>query len=228
MSLLFWVQQMKVFHTLPDSPEQPIALTIGNFDGVHRGHQAMISLLKEEAQTRNLPACVLTFEPHPREFLHPRNAPRRLTNLTEKASLLESVGIDRLYVCAFDEHIANMPPALFVSRVLVAQLAVRWLLVGDDFRFGERRLGDLDLLRRHAQPSGFEVEAMRTVSLNGERVSSTAVRDAYAHRDAARMAALLGRPQLLRSESGRVSSRDRSASSYGYSDACSRMAPLGG
>jgi riboflavin kinase/FMN adenylyltransferase len=214
---------MKIFHTLPDSPEQSVALTIGNFDGVHRGHQAMISLLKEEARTRNLPACVLTFEPHPREFLHPRNAPRRLTNLTEKAALLEGVGIDHLYVCAFDEHIANMPAALFVSRVLVAQLAVRWLLVGDDFRFGERRLGDLDLLRRHAQAAGFEVEAMRTVSLNGDRVSSTAVRDAYAQRDAARMAALLGRPQLLRSESGGVPSGDRSGSSYGYSDACARI-----
>lgn len=156
----------------------------------------MISLLKKEARTRNLPACVLTFEPHPREFLHARDAPRRLTNLTEKAALLASVGIDRLYVCAFDEHVANMPAPLFVSRVLVAQLAVRWLLVGDDFRFGERRLGDLDMLRRHAQTSGFEVEAMRTVSLNGERVSSTAVREAYAQRDGARMGALLGRPQL--------------------------------
>lgn len=189
---------MKIFRHLPDAADRSIALTIGNFDGVHRGHQAMIAKLKREAQRHNLSACVLTFEPHPREFLNLQNAPLRLTELTEKAALLESMGVDRLYVCPFDTEMASMPADLFVSRVLVAQLGVRWLLIGDDFRFGSRRRGDLALLRGLGQVFAFEVESMPTVSSDGERVSSTAVREAWARGDAVRVSTLLGRPQLLR------------------------------
>ncbi|MDR3571244.1 MAG: hypothetical protein P4L81_03525 [Candidatus Pacebacteria bacterium] len=188
---------MEIFRDLPDAADRPMALTIGNFDGVHRGHQAMVTMLKEAAQRRGLPVCVLTFEPHPREFLFPRNAPLRLTNSLAKAALLANAGVDRLYVCPFDVHMASMPAELFVSRVLVSRLGVSWLLVGDDFRFGDERRGDLALLHRMGQTFGFEVESMPTVNVNGERVSSTAVREAWAQDDAARMATLLGRPQLL-------------------------------
>lgn len=187
------VHTMKVFHTLPKMSDQDVALTIGNFDGVHRGHQTMISLLKSAAHRLNVPACVLTFEPHPREFLNPIKAPLRLTNFAEKADLLEDLGVDRIYVCRFDEYMASMPAHEFVSRLLVAQLRVRWLLVGDDFRFGARRYGDFEMLERLSHDFGFEVTSMPTVSANGERISSTAVREARERGDVGRVAALLGR-----------------------------------
>jgi riboflavin kinase/FMN adenylyltransferase len=192
---------MKVIHVVPKLSESPMALTIGNFDGVHRGHQAMISILREAARRRNLPAGVLTFEPHAKEFFHPRKAPHRLTDMTEKAVLLEDLGIDSLYVCAFNAHMAKMPAELFVQHVLVTQLRVRWLLVGDDFRFGAERRGDLALLRECGRAFGFEVETMPTLCIDRERVSSTAVREALAQGNTAKVATLLGRPHLLPAES---------------------------
>jgi riboflavin kinase/FMN adenylyltransferase len=187
---------MKVIHVGPGLSEQPVALTIGNFDGVHRGHQAMISILRDAARRRKLPSCVLTFEPHAKEFLHPQNAPYRLTNVSDKAALLEELGVDRLYVCAFNADMAKMPAESFVKRVLVTQLRVRWLLVGDDFRFGSQRRGDLALLREFGRSFGFEVETMPTLCIDRERVSSTAVREAWAQGDAEKVSALLGRPRL--------------------------------
>ena len=186
---------MKIYRQLPELPDHPIALTIGNFDGVHLGHQAMVSVLKTAARRRKLPACVMTFEPHPREIVGGGAAPPRLTTMEEKAALLESVGVERLYVCRFDAQMAALAPLAFVTELLVGRLGVKWLLVGDDFRFGARRTGDFELLSRHADVLGFEVEAMPTVTVLGERVSSSAVRQAWAQGDQARMAALLGRPQ---------------------------------
>jgi len=200
LARLSLVNGMKVVQVVPELSEPPVALTIGNFDGVHRGHQAMLSILREAACRRNLPACVLTFEPHAKEFLHPQNAPTRLTNVSEKATLLEQFGVDRLYVCAFTANMANMPAESFVKRVLVKQLRVRWLLVGDDFRFGSQRRGDLAMLREFGRSFGFEVETMPTLCLDRERVSSTAVREAWAQGDAAKVSALLGRPHLLTAE----------------------------
>src|SRR5260370_23322801 len=121
-------QHMKIVNALPTCSDGPSALTIGNFDGVHRGHQAMLARLTQVAQSRDMPACVLTFEPHPREFLYPENAPRRLTKLSEKAALLARFGVDRLYVCPFDNHIPNIPAQLFLSHVLVANLGAQSLL----------------------------------------------------------------------------------------------------
>ncbi|MBN3789120.1 hypothetical protein [Burkholderia sp. Ac-20353] len=188
---------MKIVDTLPTSPDGPLALTIGNFDGVHLGHQAMIDKLKCQAKSRDLPACVLTFEPHPREYLFPEIAPRRLTTLSEKAALLERYGVDRLYVCPFDSHMANMSAELFVSRVLVKGLGVQWLLVGEDFRFGARRRGDLAMLSEAGRALGFDIETQRDVKAFGDRISSTAVRTARAQGDLDRMWLLLGRPGLL-------------------------------
>ncbi|WP_133059211.1 hypothetical protein [Burkholderia puraquae] len=190
-------QLMKIVDTLPTCPDGPLALTIGNFDGVHLGHQAMIDRLKYQAKSRCLPACVLTFEPHPREYLFPEIAPRRLTTLSEKAALLERYGIDRLYVCRFDNHMANLPAELFVSQVLVKNLGVQWLLVGEDFRFGARRRGDLAMLSKAGLELGFELETQRDVKALGDRISSTAVRTARAQGDLDRMWLLLGRPGLL-------------------------------
>jgi riboflavin kinase / FMN adenylyltransferase len=190
-------QLMEIVDTLPTCPDGPLALTIGNFDGVHLGHQAMIDRLRFMARSRGLPACVLTFEPHPREYLYPEIAPRRLTTLNEKAALLERYGIDRLYVCPFDSHTANLSAELFVSQILVENLGVQWLLVGEDFRFGTRRRGDLAMLREAGLAFGFDIETQCDVMALGDRISSTAVRTAWAQGDFDRMGVLLGRPGLL-------------------------------
>lgn len=175
----------------------PHAVTIGNFDGLHRGHQAMLARLKEEAGKRGLPSCVLTFEPHPREFFNPAQAPARLSSLREKTELIRAAGIDRLHVCRFNQRFASLPPAEFIERVLADTLGARWLLIGDDFRFGAKRAGDFALLKEAGAKLGFEVESLPTVSVENKRASSTAVREALAAGDMQHAAALLGRPYSI-------------------------------
>jgi riboflavin kinase/FMN adenylyltransferase len=192
---------MRILRSVPAAADTPIALTIGNFDGVHLGHQAMLARLNEVARARVLPACAMTFEPHPREFFAPDQAPARLTSLREKLELLAAQGIDMTYVCRFDYRFAQTSAEDFVERVLVRGLGVRHVLIGDDFRFGARRAGDFALLKRHALRLGYTVESMPSVTLAGERVSSTAVRDALAAGELTRAARLLGRPYSI---SGRV------------------------
>jgi len=178
------------------------ALTIGNFDGVHRGHQAMLALLRNEARHRGVPSCVLTFEPHPRDFFaaragKPESAPRRICTLRDKLAEIERCGVDRVVVMRFDEAFASLPPQAFIDTVLRAGLAVRYVLVGDDFSFGARRAGNyetLDAAGRLGGPSGFDVARMRSYEVHGLRVSSSAVREALAAGDLARAESLLGRP----------------------------------
>lgn len=191
---------MRITHGLQPggSPASaPHAVTIGNFDGLHRGHQAMLARLKEEAARRGLSSCVLTFEPHPREFFSPGEAPPRLSSLREKSELIEAAGIDRLHVCRFDRRFASLSPTEFIERVLVETLGARWLLVGDDFRFGARRAGDFALLQEAGARLGFEVESLPTVSVEGKRASSTAVREALAAGDMQHARELLGRPYSI-------------------------------
>ena len=164
---------MRVFRGIPARADVPIALTIGNFDGVHLGHRAMIARLKEVVRRRGLPVAVMTFEPQPQEFFAPDQAPARLTSLHEKLEILRDCGVDRVYVCRFDYAFAQLAANEFISRILHDGLAVRWLLVGDDFRFGARRSGDFTLLKALASQSGFEVEAMTSVVAGGERVSTS-------------------------------------------------------
>ena len=190
---------MRLFRGLPASADQPVALTIGNFDGVHRGHQAMLARLCEAAEDLRLPPAVMTFDPHPREFFAPGNAPPRLSTTRMKLELFRAFGVARVYVARFDAGLAALTADAFVEDVLVARLGIRWVLVGDDFRFGRGRGGDLATLRSHART--FSVEAMATVEAGGERASSTAVRQALAEGSMSRVAALLGRPYAL---SGRV------------------------
>jgi riboflavin kinase/FMN adenylyltransferase len=114
----------------------PVALTIGNFDGIHRGHQAMLERLVAESQRQGLVSCVLTFEPHPREFFAPRSAPTRLASLREKLELLAAGGIERVHLERFTRSFAALEPEAFVERVLAKRLRARWLLIGGDFRFG--------------------------------------------------------------------------------------------
>jgi riboflavin kinase/FMN adenylyltransferase len=191
----------------------PIALTIGNFDGVHLGHQAMLTRLKNAADKLELPACVMTFEPHPREFFSPDQAPTRLTSLREKLTCLIRSGIDCVHIRRFNYDFARISPEQFITRILNQELAVRWLLVGDDFRFGARRAGDFAMLQAFSAANGFIVETMPSVIINGQRVSSTAIRQALARGDLHVARKLLGRPYSI---SGRVIDGDKLGKRIGF------------
>jgi riboflavin kinase/FMN adenylyltransferase len=178
------------------------ALTIGNFDGVHRGHQAMLALLRSEAQHRGLPSCVMTFEPHPRDYFarkagKPELAPARIATLRDKLRELERCGIDQVVVLRFDEAIATQTAQDFIDRTLVEGLGTRYVLVGDDFRFGAKRVGDYAMLDTAGAERGFDVARMNSYEVHGLRVSSSAVRDALASGDMAKAAELLGRPYSI-------------------------------
>jgi len=188
-----------------------VALTIGNFDGVHRGHQAMLARLIDAAEDLGLPPAVMTFEPHPREFFAPAGAPPRLSTLRAKLDLFRAYGVAITYVARFNARLASLTAGEFVTDVLENGVNAHWVLVGDDFRFGRGRQGDLALLRATAR--GFSVEAMRTVEVAGERASSTAVRNALATGDLARAAALLGRNYAI---SGHVGHGDKRGRGLGF------------
>jgi riboflavin kinase/FMN adenylyltransferase len=211
---------MQILRSVPDAATSPVALTIGNFDGIHLGHQAMLAKLRAAAAARGLPACVMTFEPHPREFFAPDQAPVRLTSLREKLELLAQHGVERVHLCRFNFALAQVTAQEFIERILVRGLGVRWLQVGDDFRFGARRAGDLGMLKAEAARHDYAVEAMATVVLDGERVSSTAVREALVAGDMARAARLLGRPYSI---SGRVVRGDRLGRELGFPTANVQM-----
>lgn len=193
---------MKVFRGTPRlSDRVPCALTIGNFDGVHRGHQALLTRVVAAACARQLAPAVMTFEPHPREFFAPERAPARVANLRDKLAAFDRCGIERVFVQHFNRRFARLAPGAFVEDVLLAGCAVRWLVVGDDFRFGAQRAGDTALLADYAARGVFEFEVMPTLADGGERISSTAVRQALAAGDLERAAALLDRAYTI---SGRV------------------------
>ncbi len=209
---------MRLFRGLPMSADAPVALTIGNFDGVHRGHQAMLSRLIEAADDLALPASVLTFDPPPREFFAKGAQPPRLSSLREKLERFAAQGVERVYVARFDARLASLTPELFIEDVLVRRLGARWLLVGEDFRFGKGRAGDLSTLRRVAHM--VSIEAMRTVTIEGERASSTAVRTALAAGNLAHARALLGRPFVI---SGRVAHGAKLGRTLGFPTANLRL-----
>ncbi|MGH8035248.1 MAG: bifunctional riboflavin kinase/FAD synthetase, partial [Lysobacterales bacterium] len=175
------------------------ALTIGNFDGVHRGHQAMLALLKNEAQHRGVPSCVMSFEPHPRDYFagvahKPELAPARIATLRDKLTELARCGIDQCVVLPFDARLSSMPPEAFIQDVLVRGLGTRYVLVGDDFRFGVKRTGDYAMLDAAGERLGFDVARMNSYEVHGTRVSSSAVREALNHGRMDVVAGLLGRP----------------------------------
>ena len=197
------------------------ALTIGNFDGVHRGHQAMLALLRSEAQHRGLPSCVMTFEPHPRDYFarvanKPELAPARIATLRDKLGELERCGIAQTIVLRFDRAFASQSPQAFVDDVLVRGLGTRYVLVGDDFRFGAKRVGDYAMLDAAGQRGGFDVARMNSYEVRGLRVSSSAVREALASGDMASASALLGRPYSI---SGHVIHGQKLGRSLGSSGA---------
>ena len=191
----------------------PHAVTIGNFDGLHLGHQAMLTRLQDVARARGLPSCVLSFEPHPREFFTPEQAPARLSSLREKAECLRQRGIDRLHVFRFDRAFSALSAESFIQQVLGYTLQARYVLVGDDFRYGARRAGDFALLQHSGQSLGFDAEFLPTVEVAGERASSTAVRSALAAGELAHAARLLGRPYSI---SGHVVHGDKLGRDIGF------------
>ena len=194
---------MEVFCTLPPRSASRTALTIGKFDGVHLGHRSIIERLIAAAIERGLPSCALTFDPHPAQFFLKDQAPSRLTTLAQKVRLLEECGLDRLYVCPFNETMARMSPESFVQSVLIRQLGARWILVGNDFRFGAGRTADVEGLRTLGKPSGLEVATAGLLHIDGCSVSSTAIRAAIANGDWATACRLLGRNALRSPERSR-------------------------
>jgi riboflavin kinase/FMN adenylyltransferase len=167
--------------------------TIGNFDGVHIGHQAVFSALQSRARAEGLPATVITFEPQPLEFFRPEQAPARLTRLREKIEAIAACGIDRVLLIRFNRAFAAIEAQDFVRETLVGKLGIHHLYVGDDFRFGRGRGGDFKLLRSMGEAQGFGVESLGTVACDGERVSSTRIREALQRGDLEHAAHCLGR-----------------------------------
>lgn len=211
---------MRVYRGIPAHADSPLALTIGNFDGVHLGHRAMLARLNEAGARRSLLPAVMTFDPLPQEFFAPDQAPPRLNSLREKLQLLWEQGTERVYLQRFDYRLAQMPAEEFVERVLVQRLKMKWLLVGDDFRFGARRAGDFAMLSAMAPSFEFEVEAMHSVVVGGERVSSTAIRNRLEAGDLGGAKALLGRDYTI---SGRVVRGDALGTRLGYPTANVRL-----
>jgi riboflavin kinase/FMN adenylyltransferase len=194
---------MKVFRGLPnDLARAPCALTIGNFDGVHRGHQALLAHVTAAASRLGLESAVMTFEPHPREYFaqragDPSKAPARIANLRDKLESLAGAGIDRVIVEHFNEHFAAMSPQEFTERVLVQGLHVKWLMVGDDFCYGARRAGNVAMLTEAGKQYGFHVETLATVMHGEQRISSSAVRGTLAAGDFDATGELLGHPYAI-------------------------------
>jgi riboflavin kinase/FMN adenylyltransferase len=194
------MQLVRGLHNLLPLSQGCVA-TIGNFDGVHRGHQAILARLRERAIELGVPSCVVIFEPQPREFFGPDTAPARLTRLREKLELLAGQGVDLVLCLAFNRRLRELSAAEFVRQVLVDGLGVKHLEVGDDFRFGCDRSGDFAFLVQAGEQQGFSVEAALTVELDADRVSSTRVRQALQAGELELAERLLGRPFAL---TGRV------------------------
>jgi riboflavin kinase/FMN adenylyltransferase len=217
---------MQLIRGISQINQDRIALTVGNFDGVHRGHQAMLTRLGEAAEDLQLSPAVLTFDPHPREFFAPESAPPRLSTLRDKLERFAAHGVARVHVARFDAGLAKLSALEFIDQVLVRALKVCWILVGDDFRFGRDRAGDLALLRQKA--ATYSVETMPTVAIDGERASSSAVRSALATGNVERARRLLGGPYVM---SGRVAHGDKLGRNLGFPTAnvaLRRKPPLSG
>jgi len=189
------------------------AATIGSFDGLHLGHQAVLTQLAAQGRERRLPVTLITFEPQPREYFMPEEAPPRLTRFREKLEVLQHCGIDRVVCLRFNAWLASLTADEFIQRVMLDGLAVKYLVVGDDFRFGKGRLGDYALLEQTGKIHGFPVVTMPTFNVGNHRVSSTRIRVALNEGDFSSAEALLGRPYWM---SGRVAHGDKRGRTIGF------------
>ncbi len=195
------------------SPLPESAVTIGNFDGVHRGHQLVISQLKRVAAEAGLPSVVIIFEPQPIEFFAPDRAPKRLARFREKIAYLKAQKIDYLLCLHFDQKFAAQSADEFVQTILLDSLNTKHLVIGDDFHFGKNRQGNFDYLLQNSERFGFTVDATETLVVDGERVSSTRIRNCIEAGDFEKAAELLGRPYSL---SGRVAHGQKLGRELGY------------
>ncbi len=200
-------------HNLSQAPQEGCVLTIGNFDGVHRGHRALLQGLQEEGRKRNLPVMVMLFEPQPLELFATDKAPARLTRLREKLRYLAECGVDYVLCVRFDRRFAALTAQNFISDLLVKHLRVKFLAVGDDFRFGAGREGDFLLLQKAGMEYGFDITSTQTFCEGGVRISSTAVRQALADDNLALAESLLGHPFAI---SGRVVHGDELGRTIGF------------
>jgi riboflavin kinase/FMN adenylyltransferase len=210
---------MQILRGLYSNDTQDVAVTVGNFDGVHLGHQALLSELRATAQPRGLKTAVVIFEPHPREFFTPQQAPARLTSLREKLELFATMGVDRVHVCRFDAVFAKKSAEDFI-QALQEKLHAKFVLIGDDFRFGSGRAGDFALVQKIGLERGFDVAAVHSVLHNGVRISSTAIRAALAEGQIRKAKEYLGRPYSI---SGRVVHGDATGRKLGYPTANVQM-----
>jgi riboflavin kinase/FMN adenylyltransferase len=219
---------MVVTHGSLERARGRCALTIGNFDGVHRGHRALIDRVTAKAAELDLTSCVLTFEPHPREFFAPQAAPARLSRLRDKLELLAAAAVQHVHIARFDARFAAFSAQRFIEEVLVRALGTKWLLVGRDFRFGEQRAGDFAALQAAGPRHGFQLESMPDVLWDGVRVSSSAVRAALQAGDLRGAERLLGHPYAI---SGRVAHGAKLGRALGFPTAnvvLRRPPPLSG
>ena len=200
---------MRVFRHFHLADGCPLALAIGNFDGMHLGHQALLKRLTETAATRGLKSAVMTFEPHPREFFTPAQAPARLTSLREKLELFAEAGVEYAYVCPFNKRFAAVTAEDFMQRIVREAMSAQAILVGEDFRFGAGRGGSA----ADFAAAGFDLVNLPQVELDGVRISSTAVREALAQADLQHAARLLGRTYSI---SGKVVHGDKIGRQLGY------------
>lgn len=204
---------MHVFRGIPNRGDRPCVLTIGNFDGVHLGHRALLARLRERATASGLPSTVLCFEPHPREFFTPDSAPPRLCSLRRKLELLRDAGVDQVCVQTFDRGFADLDADAFIQRALVDGFQARHLLIGDDFRFGRQRSGSFGTLEAAGRQLGFDVEFMQTLEVAGQRVSSSSIRKALQSGDIEQAERMLGEPFIV---GGKVRSGDQIGRTIGY------------
>lgn len=188
-------------------------ITIGNFDGVHLGHQAVLQQLRQKGEELNLPTLLMTFEPHPKEFFQPDTAMPRLSNFREKMLLLDAVGLENVLVLDFNQTLAKLSADEFIQKVLLDRLAVKHILIGEDFRFGYRREGDLALLRQYAVNYGFTVDTLSHVMLGEKRISSSYIRECLAKGDFKQAKNLLGYTYFI---AGRVARGDQRGRTIGF------------
>ncbi|MFT5218077.1 MAG: riboflavin kinase/FMN adenylyltransferase [Planctomycetota bacterium] len=194
-------------------PLRASVVTIGNFDGVHRGHQQVLTQLKRVAAEAGLPSVVIIFEPQPIEFFAPQKAPKRLSRFREKINFLKAQQVDYLLCLRFDAELARQSAAEFVDEILVAQLNIKHLVIGDDFRFGRGRQGNFEFLLEQGLKHDFKVDNTETLAVDGERISSTRIRECIQQDDFEQAAVLLGRHYSL---SGKVSHGQKLGRELGF------------
>lgn len=210
---------MNILRGLPsDAPSQPCALAIGNFDGVHRGHRALLDRVKQAAKRLNAQSAVLTFTPHPRQYFalkanRPQDIPSTLTPLRSKLKALANAGIDRTVLLRFNDRLANLPPEDFIKRILLEGINAKWLVIGENFRFGRNRQGAIDDLLAAGKQFGFGVKIIPAVTDQGRRISSSAIREALKQHDFSLAAQLLGQPYHI---SGHVIHGDKRGRQLGF------------